>query len=1249
MWRTLPTLGLLHMPDEFWNAAVEAIYADRQDYPCPDKMLRDVVVNVQVGGICKHFSDLFQDGQGKILVDEGQVNALALAAAGRVIDCVSELHRMLNAGTAKTVPVYVDSWGIKRLGTLAMRRWKAPIGALRDAEQAEADDDSPVAAADDYPADGGIDPSVTDTVPHDIMLGNYTCDTYAVCIDVSDDEDLDGEPLAPEDHGEELPEPEPNHELDGHGCIPEQSGAKDAEQEVAQEELEMPEEDAEFDVMDFKAEGTLTSRFLKKISRHVVVVAAVAGRGASCTPSPKGKAPTKPDSHDIETPEKTSPAKPTKPGATKQAKASPKQATPTEKPTVPKASPKAKAKASAKKSSDSKTKPKASPKAKNVCKKASGTPEPGAAADESTGDKSAARKRKWYSEEDRSFARRAKPTTEHALNQWTAIRDIFKSDLSLKYNSAHQDGFWMLAKPRMPKKGTLQQCIKAFVAIVLLAYWLDPKPPFCGETFDVIELYAGRARLAVLMILSGSLEGAIAVLGDVSAIDSIGHSWPPFLRRESRIYPPLFARKMVEMIDPCRAKSRPNVQVAAGLISEKPLHEIFADASWDTSVFSGPKEVWQWSPEGAAAEGSDAKEEEKAECERQAKEKAEKLREAKEKAESERLAKEKAEELRQAKEKAECERLAREKAEELRQAKEKAEFQRRAQEKAEELREAKEKAERERLAQEKAEELRQAKEKAECERLAQEKAEELRQAEEKAEFQRQAQEKAEELQQAKEKAEFQRRAQEKAESLRQAKEKAELEQRLDLVSAEYERLAKQKAEELRQAKEKRLAKEKVEELRLAKEKAEFEAQEKAKSQHQVQENMPQDRESILAEIAEHKAKKEDLEKMKAKLARLQQELADELAVTDALMQSQQAPLMPGVAKAEPATPETQPMMSAESPLLRASSQDAQDAWPVRTLFQSPTPPPAQTTPPTIPGLPPAQPTPVSSPALPQAMKPQATAAKTAAAPPAQIAKAKAPAPTSGAITKRIMRCMEPSSKGVFKVAKCIRDQFNAGGKSKEKVLELFAQCDYDPDSALVYACFETFVSKFSVEREKQFEMELEVDFEFLTKKEMLDDQHMTTKRDRLTMTEYMETEAFGGGLDMEVDLEALGPKRWWTQLTGPMYEKIRGVYGQVDECCEALQKYKAEGVLNGYTDKMECNIDVELGKCEQASHTLRALAERAPACVIGEIAEAVVADGSAVQNIREATKVDKNHSERNAHRLFNRYGLALRVPISFLE
>ena len=38
---------------------------------------------------------------------------------------------------------------------------------------------------------------------------------------------------------------------------------------------------------------------------------------------------------------------------------------------------------------------------------------------------------------------------------------------------------------------------------------------------------------------------------------------------------------------------------------------------------------------------------------------------------------------------------------------------------------------------------------------------------------------------------------------------------------------------------------------------------------------------------------------------------------------------------------------------------------------------------------------------------------------------------------------------------------------------------------------EIFVSKFSLEREKQFEMELETDFEFCTKKEMAEDHNMS--------------------------------------------------------------------------------------------------------------------------------------------------------------
>ena len=57
-----------------------------------------------------------------------------------------------------------------------------------------------------------------------------------------------------------------------------------------------------------------------------------------------------------------------------------------------------------------------------------------------------------------------------------------------------------------------------------------------------------------------------------------------------------------------------------------------------------------------------------------------------------------------------------------------------------------------------------------------------------------------------------------------------------------------------------------------------------------------------------------------------------------------------------------------------------------------------------------------------------------------------PPPTTGAINKRILRLLEPSAKGVYKVRQSIRDDWNAGGESKQKVMRLFAQCNYDPDS-----------------------------------------------------------------------------------------------------------------------------------------------------------------------------------------------------------
>ena len=58
---------------------------------------------------------------------------------------------------------------------------------------------------------------------------------------------------------------------------------------------------------------------------------------------------------------------------------------------------------------------------------------------------------------------------------------------------------------------------------------------------------------------------------------------------------------------------------------------------------------------------------------------------------------------------------------------------------------------------------------------------------------------------------------------------------------------------------------------------------------------------------------------------------------------------------------------------------------------------------------------------------------------------------------------------------------------------------------------------------------------------------------------------------------------------------------------------------------------------------------QAPACTIAEMANAVASDGGRIPGLQDALKIDKAHSERNAHRLFNRYGLALRVPISMLH
>ena len=58
---------------------------------------------------------------------------------------------------------------------------------------------------------------------------------------------------------------------------------------------------------------------------------------------------------------------------------------------------------------------------------------------------------------------------------------------------------------------------------------------------------------------------------------------------------------------------------------------------------------------------------------------------------------------------------------------------------------------------------------------------------------------------------------------------------------------------------------------------------------------------------------------------------------------------------------------------------------------------------------------------------------------------------------------------------------------------------------------------------------------------------------------------------------------------------------------------------------------------------------QAPACRLGSLARAAVEDGAGPQSLRDAAKVHHSHGERDAHRIFNKYWMSLRVPIDDLK
>ena len=146
--------------------------------------------------------------------------------------------------------------------------------------------------------------------------------------------------------------------------------------------------------------------------------------------------------------------------------------------TPPKKTPKAKAKAKAKgKCSKGKPSPKTSPakSSPSSAKKTKQSPTP------KKGSKGP-KKRQRHSDEDKSFARRAKPSSEEGCIRWTAIRDAYNEFLHSHFGASRQDGppihvcmhawglhvvnvmaacmqanFWQHVKPLMPQKASPQE------------------------------------------------------------------------------------------------------------------------------------------------------------------------------------------------------------------------------------------------------------------------------------------------------------------------------------------------------------------------------------------------------------------------------------------------------------------------------------------------------------------------------------------------------------------------------------------------------------------------------------------------------------------------------------------------------------------------------------------------------------------------------------------------------------------------
>ncbi|OLQ01812.1 hypothetical protein AK812_SmicGene15397 [Symbiodinium microadriaticum] len=533
-------------------AGIEYCYLSLATFGIADKMLADVVANIEMNGICKHFSDMFARGEGRcmdfaslpafagggglwprkviggFLEDLGCsylcVAAMAeAAAASELVPVVGQQLRVRRrtkvqvwpeegklssayegneeiralfrnnkqkllgwpsptvVGVASmralslnvvAVKIAIEMWAtvcpepkgisvdyLKQVMTAAWGQ-DAPIEDGGDDRDDAVEDDAylPLGDADDsFPAQaehsdaiaadsldrelsalelrmqelqndldsrrasrlhGVADPSNTDTIPPDLW-DNYLADTP---IEISDS-DCENIVL--------------NQEY-MQACV--SSGRPLAEDEKSQDDPET----GGFDIFAYKEDTDEQQEQPAGSGR---------GRGRGDDPFPKeSKRVADEMPEEVETPDKESPPQKKKPKAKAKpgakAKSSPK----------PKASPKSKQAPTSKsgdESSSAKTRPKNAGKPK---------PDESHVDDDCNGNDADKKKRKRHSEDEKSFARRAKPKTTKALAHWAAIRDVFNSDiaLKLKHPGSKQDDFWAIAKPKMPEKNTCtyEDCVK---------------------------------------------------------------------------------------------------------------------------------------------------------------------------------------------------------------------------------------------------------------------------------------------------------------------------------------------------------------------------------------------------------------------------------------------------------------------------------------------------------------------------------------------------------------------------------------------------------------------------------------------------------------------------------------------------------------------------------------------------------------------------------------------------------------------